>query len=332
MGKYTVNTGDVLGKGAYGVVYPARDTSGKKHTCKHMDSTDQDILQHVKKDLQKLQHPNHENIIKIFDITQVGDVVWVFMEFCENGDLEKYFYKERLSLFENRRIMLDIAEGVSYLHSQNVIHRDIKPANILIWGEFRVWPQKLPIAKLTDFDVSKFLEEDYETSAMTTDVGTKTFKAPEFWMRTSEGKLNYHRNVDVYSMGLTFLAMIQDNRRLVPKIETPNNNGELFQTIGALISERLRYNITPLEVIPTPDKDDEAYPTAEYHIRVLIQKMTRVRPVDRICAAEVVRELRLVSRALFLNISLAVENGAAKKSVMSSSRGYGKPVYSNLCR
>ena len=44
---------------------------------------------------------------------------------------------------------------------------------------------------------------------MTSDVGTLTFKAPEFFQRTSPGKIEYHRNVDIYAAGLTFLAILQ---------------------------------------------------------------------------------------------------------------------------
>ena len=120
--------------------------------------------------------------------------------------------------------MYGIAKGISYLHSNNIIHRDVKPANILIASAIPLTP------KLADFDISKALDFDAETSVMSSNVGTLAFKAPEFFMR-SGGKLEYHRNVDVYAAGLTFLAMIQaseKSRKLVPHIETPRptNRGE----------------------------------------------------------------------------------------------------------
>ena len=66
-------------------------------------------------------------------------------------------------------MMKGIAGGINYLHSQNVIHRDIKPANILITQDSPVIP------KLTDFDLSKSLDPDYETSVMSSNVGTSAF-------------------------------------------------------------------------------------------------------------------------------------------------------------
>ena len=142
-------------------------------------------------------------------------------------------------------------KGVEYLHNKNVIHRDIKPENIL--------------------------------------VGTKAYKAPEFWQRTADGKLNYHRNVDVYAMGLTFLAMVQRNKKLCPVIETPNDDSELHQPIGALIAERVRYKIEPMEII-SEEKNLSCSPLVR-DVRGLIQKMTRVEPRERLLAQTVVEEL-----------------------------------------
>ena len=43
-------------------------------------------------------------------------------------------------------IALDIANGMAYLHSRNVIHRDLKPSNILLTQDNR--------AKVADFGMS----------------------------------------------------------------------------------------------------------------------------------------------------------------------------------
>ena len=60
------------------------------------------------------------------------------------------------------------------------------------------------------------------------------FQAPEFFQRTEAGQLRYHRNVDVYAAGLTFLAILQRNRLLVPQIETPLE-GNAFVFIGSTL-------------------------------------------------------------------------------------------------
>ena len=105
------------------------------------------------------------------------------------------------------------------------------------------------VAKLTDFDLSKFLDPD-ESSLMTTTVGTDAFKAPEFYQRDQQRKIHYHRNVDIYTLGLTYLAMVQENKNLVPQIETPGQDSELHEPIGRPIAERIKYGKEPLTVFP----------------------------------------------------------------------------------
>ena len=74
---------------------------------------------------------------------------------------------------------------------------------------------------------------------MSTNAGTDAFKAPEFYFRNAQGKVQYHRNVDIYSLGLTFLSIIQSDEKLkLTRIETPNTESELYEPIGRLIAER----------------------------------------------------------------------------------------------
>ena len=167
------------------------------------------------------------------------------------------------------------------------IHRDIKPGNILI---------DCHSPKLTDFDLSKFLDPDGETSMMNSNVGTNAYKAPEFFNRIG-GKLRYHRNVDIYAAGLTFLAMIQaqeGNRKLVPHIETPRDDSELHvQSIGQLIAERIKYNVPELNIVRVSSVEVAPAPTTDVpvdnirSIRRLIQKMTCVGPKERLTADQV---------------------------------------------
>ena len=285
VGQYIVNTGVVLGKGAFGIIHTAFASNGEEVAAKRIDGKNPIKMQKVTKDLEKLHKLKHKNIVKVLDVYQEETVIWVMMELCDKGDLTSYIEAQstKITDTESLNIMLGIAQGVDYLHNKNVIHRDIKPENILLSRGI------LTVAKLTDFDLSKFLEEGYDTSVMTTDVGTRAYKAPEFWKRTADGKLNYHRNVDVYAMGLTFLAMVQGKKKLCPTIETPLDASELHQPIGALIAERIRFKIEPLEIIS--DNISLSLSPKQRKIRCLVQKMTKVQPKERLQAKAVVKEL-----------------------------------------
>ncbi len=289
--KYTINTDKILGKGAYGIVHRAKDRDDKEVAAKRIDFIrNKEKVPQAAEDLNKLTELVHVNIARIFEVLKEEETVWVFMELCSHGDLIKYLQPEEASspILDNEKLklMLDIAKGVEYLHSKNVIHRDIKPGNILV-------SSTPAVAKLTDFDLCKFLEEDYSTSLMTSNVGTQAFKAPEFYLRTEVGKLNYHRNVDVYAMGLTFLAMIQNHPFLIPKLETPNEAAELSPayTIGMLMAERKRYKVEPLQVARITPEGSEPESELWNCVRKEILKMTDVEPKERASAVEVVPKL-----------------------------------------
>ena len=197
------------------------------------------------------------------------------MEQCCFGDLNVFFTKRGLSQQQKLELMLEISKGVEYLHSRNIIHRHIKPGNILDAHDSPIH------AKLTDFDISKFLEENYNTSLITSNVGTSDFKAPEFFMEDEHHQVNYHRNVDIFASGLTFLAIPgadQENRKLASRIETHHDNCDLFTPIGQTIATRIRYKEKQLRVVKI-EKDDETTATTvisreRITLRKLIQKMT----------------------------------------------------------
>ncbi len=345
VGNYNVNAFDVKGKGAYGIVYAAIDRCGNKIAAKRIDGKSEEKLKKVTVDLGKLRQLRHRNIVNIFDVCQEETTIWIFMEFCESGDLNMFFQDNVVTSKQMLSFMFDIAYGVQYLHDKNIIHRDIKPANVLISGD-------RSIAKLTDFDVSKFLEEEYDTSLMTTSVGTRAFKAPEFFKRNSDGKPNYHRNVDIYAMGLTFLAMIQGRSPLIARIETPQEPSDLREDIGVLIAERIKYKIQPLTVIPEDNETDEANPfdinaahennnarklsdvvseardpgsqpgsekqKLRASLKKLIQQMTCVDPEDRLSAGAVVAFLA-EQLGLVLQAERLVEPEPIKLALVSSS-------------
>ena len=309
VGTCTVYSAAFLGRGSFGEVFTARDVKGYKRAAKRIDRTREYVVQKISKDVDKMLALDHPNVVKIFDIHQVGSTIWMFMELCQFGDLKSFTSKHELTENQKLKLMQEIALGVEYLHANHVIHRDIKPANILIANYSPI------VGKLTDFDLSKFLEPNYATSLMMTEVGTRAFQAPEFFQRNKQGAVNYHRNIDVFALALTYLTMVQGNE--FPTIETPNSESDLHAPIGQIIAERIKYNFKPLEVIP---RQDEALlvtasatmslrhePTSsamslrhhghEMHsnIRELIRRMTHHVPERRIPAEEIVRVLHTIT-------------------------------------
>lgn len=54
------------------------------------------------------------------------------MEYCNNGSLRHYVATSKPSFKKKVSLAMEIARGLLFLHSRNIIHRDIKSDNVLI--------------------------------------------------------------------------------------------------------------------------------------------------------------------------------------------------------
>lgn len=59
-------------------------------------------------------------------------------EYCNGGSLAERINQEALSTAELRKLLLHVAEGLRYIHSEGLVHLDIKPGNIFISKEKRI--------------------------------------------------------------------------------------------------------------------------------------------------------------------------------------------------
>ncbi|KAL2537985.1 Protein kinase superfamily protein [Forsythia ovata] len=105
-------------------------------------------------------------------IDKPQNVCCLVVEYLAGGTLKSYLIKNRIKKLPLKvvvRIALDIARGLSYMHSLNIVHRDVKTENMLLDKEGRV--------KITDFGVSRV--EAANLSEMTVRTGTVGYMAPE---------------------------------------------------------------------------------------------------------------------------------------------------------
>jgi serine/threonine protein kinase len=110
----------------------------------------------------------------------------------------------------NKQVLLQMAEGLQYIHSQNLIHRDVKPGNILISGD------NPAVMKWSDFGLSKYIinQKDEASSKVAVDwpKGTEGWMAPEMinsGEKSKEGnKFKASKKCDVFSLGCVFFFFL----------------------------------------------------------------------------------------------------------------------------
>lgn len=114
----------------------------------------------------------------------------VLVEFVTGGNLKSYLYKNRKKKLAFKvvvQLALDLARGLSYLHSKKIVHRDVKAENMLLDSQRTL--------KIADFGVARV--EAQNPKDMTGETGTLGYMAPE----VLDGK-PYNRKCDVYSFGI----------------------------------------------------------------------------------------------------------------------------------
>ena len=135
---------------------------------------------------------DHENIVKVYDISQDGEVPFIVVECVAGrdvGDLLANRRGGRLNEQFVKRMAEQLLLALSYAHRRGIIHRDIKPSNILLTQE--------GIVKVADFGIARIVEEDDAGGAPGEIVGSARYMSPE----QLRGEDATPRS-DIYSVGV----------------------------------------------------------------------------------------------------------------------------------
>lgn len=87
----------------------------------------------VRYEIDVLKNLTHPNILRLFEVFEDAQNLYLVTEYCDGGELFDAIIKR--GKFEEKdaaQIIKQVLSSISYCHNQNVCHRDLKPENILI--------------------------------------------------------------------------------------------------------------------------------------------------------------------------------------------------------
>jgi formylglycine-generating enzyme required for sulfatase activity len=194
-----------------GTVYAATDTLlGRRVALKILDepvdeveARNQDRLLH---EAQLAASLEYERIARVYDVGRHDGSLFVAMEYVA-GETLRTWMSEPHPEAENLRVVIEIAEGLAFLHTRGIVHRDLKPENVMFSEQGTV--------KLLDFGLARrgvladAVSEQRTLAApvVTEAAGTPGYMAPEQWTR---GPID--ARADIFALGVILYELLFGER------------------------------------------------------------------------------------------------------------------------
>lgn len=199
------STGKVIGNGSYGQVIEVY-VHGTLCAAKeiHPILIKHDDAERVRRSFQiecvkssRIFHPNVVQVLGIYYPAPTATLPWLVMELMETslkGLIEKH-EKGGIPLHFKLSILVDVVQGLEFLHAQDIVHRDLSSNNVLLTKQL--------VAKIADLGVAKVIEQN-KTMTQTQTPGTLHFMPPE----ALAVRPRYGLPVDVFSLACIALHVM----------------------------------------------------------------------------------------------------------------------------
>ncbi|XP_069929219.1 serine/threonine-protein kinase SIK1 [Oryctolagus cuniculus] len=186
-----------LGKGNFAVVKLARHRVTRSQVAiKIIDKTrlDSSNLEKIYREVQLMKLLDHPHIIKLYQVMETKDMLYIVTEFAKNGEMFDYLTSHgHLSEKEARRKFCQILSAVEYCHNRRIVHRDLKTENLLLDANMDI--------KLADFGFGNFYNPG---EPLSTWCGSPPYAAPEVF----EGKEYEGPQLDIWSLGVVLYVLV----------------------------------------------------------------------------------------------------------------------------
>ncbi len=189
-----------MGSGKYGEVRKSRHKdTGDVVAIKILNKKKMKIKSYdmVRNEIEALKLCQHPNIVRLFDVLENVDYIFLVMELLSGGTLRDYMKRRNNKIPESaaKGVVRSIAEALQYMHHYGIVHRDLKPINILL-----VQDKDNPVVKIVDFGLAAILGPSQTCKGY---AGTLDFCSPEVIIG-----LPYAQGADIWSLGVISYYLI----------------------------------------------------------------------------------------------------------------------------
>lgn len=196
-----------IGGGGMAQVYLAQDEREPRKVAIKVMNTEHlrkpRSMERFRREGKLLCRLHHANLVQGYETGKVDDRPFIVMEYVDGPNVEEIIGKRgTLSYGEALKILLESALALDHLHREGNVqaHRDIKPTNIMVTETGTV--------KITDFGISKALDEAESMTLTASFLGSPHYMAPEQILDPRSADIR----TDLYALGAVYFEMITGDK------------------------------------------------------------------------------------------------------------------------
>jgi len=200
-GRYEVK--EILGAGGMGVVYRAFDRELQEPVAIKTLRAEalaggNTALERFKQEIKLARRIAHRNVVRTYDLGEVGGTYYLTMEFVEGTSLKQLISSRgKLPVPVTLTVGKQLCRALEVAHAEGVIHRDIKPQNMVVEPNGFLKVMDFGIARLANPPKGKGLTE----AGMS--IGTPDYMSPE-----QLSGLEVDARADLYAAGVVLFECV----------------------------------------------------------------------------------------------------------------------------
>ena len=262
----------VLGQGAMGIVYKARDReldrevaikTLQRHDARGSGPEVEAIAGRLSREAMAAARLSHPGIVTVHDVGRFAGTPYVVMEYFTGRTLTELLESGPLSPDRAVHVALQVCRALAYAHGQGVVHRDVKSSNIMVDTGWH--------AKLTDFGVARIVDKPANDSGMM--IGTPAYMSPE----QARGGATDARS-DLFSVGVVLYEALTG--------ATPFPGSDLARVLD---------DVVRLDPVPPREKNFAVSPALDAVVRRAMSKAPEDRYPDATSLAEALAQAGALS-------------------------------------